>query len=347
MSKSIEQFWYRPKGILRFFLWPLHLLMRLLVQTRFWLFRFNVIKSYRSSLPVIVVGNISVGGTGKTPFVIWLVKNLQQQGFNTVVLSRGYGVTPSTLPLLVTQDTSVSECGDEPKMMMQAGCTIVVDPDRTRAAKWIEQQYPNSVIICDDGLQHYKLQRNFEICLIDGFRGLGNRLLMPFGPLREPKSRLNFCDLIIQNSGVADSIKQDSEINQYGTQDSLSMMTIHPISLVNLVSHEEIVLEKNKPFPFEKVTAICGIGNPMKFHHTLTELGAEPKLFGFPDHHKFVADDLTQLGPKPIVMTEKDAVKCSEFARENWWYLKISASVDDNVFAKIVERLPQINASKS
>ncbi|NVJ51499.1 MAG: tetraacyldisaccharide 4'-kinase [Gammaproteobacteria bacterium] len=323
MAQTREHFWYR-RSFWRFLLWPLHLLLYVLVFARRLAYRLKIFSSYKSALPVIVVGNISVGGTGKTPFILWLADYFQQQGLTVAIVSRGYGAHSDQYPLIVTEQTLASECGDEPKLLANAsGAVVVVDPNRVRAIKMIEQTLTVDIIIADDGLQHYAMARDLEICLIDGYRQFGNGLLLPFGPLREPTSRLASCDVIMQNSG----------------EPKLPfMMTMEPLFLQNLATGERLSLDERK-WPFEQYSAICGLANPVKFERTLAEFKEPAEFKAFADHYPFSATDLANYNDQPLVMTEKDAVKCSTFARKNWWFLCVRPKVNEAASQQLTQKL--------
>jgi tetraacyldisaccharide 4'-kinase len=299
--------------------------MLVLVSVRQKLYLVKLFKQTRLAIPVIVVGNISVGGTGKTPFIIWLVNYLKQQGYSVAVVSRGYGGYSENYPVEVETGASASEVGDEPLLLFsRLNIPVVVDPNRSRAAQYIQQHYKVDLIIADDGMQHYQLARDAEVCIIDGYRYFGNKMLLPFGPLREPISRLKDCDLVVQNSG-----KQQLEY----------YFTVQPLCWVNLTTSEQRPIEHlvNKP-----VYAVCGIGNPNKFAATLDQLAVNYHMVAFDDHHRYQVSDFAEAGDNPVIMTEKDADKCRAFAQADWWYLKVDIAVNqvlrDDV-AKLVKRL--------
>jgi tetraacyldisaccharide 4'-kinase len=268
---------------------------------------------WRAPVPVIVVGNITVGGTGKTPFVVWLANRLKTQGFRPGVVSRGYGGRAQQYPLDVTEETRTAAAGDEPVLIQRrTGCPVVVDPNRIAAVQRLVQQHACDVVISDDGLQYYALARDVEIAVIDGTRGLGNGLCLPAGPMREPRQRLDEVDLVVstgQASGVVTSER---------------VMRIEPVTFVNLVTRERIAAAD---FPAGAVHAVAGIGNPERFAHTLTTLGLTPQLLALPDHHPYTIDDVLFDDERPVVLTEKDAVKVEELDRDllprHCWYLEI------------------------
>lgn len=329
MRKVIEGFWYRESR-LKWLLWPFHLLMCTLYLLRRFFYRTHLFKQIPSKTPVVVVGNITLGGTGKTPFIDWLVRRFQDKSISVVVISRGYGGSAKNVPLVVTDSTDVSLCGDEPKMLQQSlQIPVIVDPERSRAVEYATRHYQPDVIISDDGLQHYKMARQYEFCIVDGLRLFGNRFMMPLGPLREPLSRLKQCDLIITNNSTELDKKQASQ-PQFSTQ---------AVSLVNMTSNLEIPLSSEQEIrPFEKCTALCGIGNPDKFKQTLIYNGFDFDFVSFPDHHQFSQTDFSDFSEQAILMTEKDAIKCKAFAKDNWWFLKIDI-VPNTALTQAIETL--------
>lgn len=319
MKGAIEKLWYQP-SIIQWLFWPVHLLFRALVSLRCTQYSLGLKKTTKPNTKVIIVGNITVGGTGKTPFIIWLVEYLAHRGKSVAIISRGYGGKSSRYPLEVSTATAADEAGDEPKLLAERlKVPVVVDPNRVRAALHAENKFHPDFIISDDGLQHYALGRDFEICIIDGLRKLGNRFLMPVGPLREPKSRLASCDLVLQNGG----------------DDWLSTrFDIQPLHWVNLHGGETIDVA-DETLPFDNCTAVCGIGNPEKFSKTLQQLSLKFDLRVFPDHHQYNEADFEEFNDSPVVMTEKDAIKCQAFAKQNWWYLKVGVKPNAKAISAI------------
>ena len=264
-----------------------------------------------------MIGNISVGGTGKTPVVVAIAEWLLARGLNPAIISRGYGGQAPQYPLYVTPDTPVEHCGDEAKLLLERGrCPVVVDPKRVNAWQWLVDQAPSvDVIISDDGLQHYDLPRAAEVVVIDGERQLGNQRCLPVGPLREPVERLDSVDFVLQNGGQA----------LFDCASAASMFRLYPSAWVNLSSGERTPLES-----FDKALnycAIAGIGNPTRFFTTLTELGIRYESRAFPDHYAYSEADFANMNSDAVLMTEKDAVKCLSFAKDSWWYLEVNAKL--------------------
>ncbi|MEE4632356.1 tetraacyldisaccharide 4'-kinase [Pseudomonas alliivorans] len=270
---------------------------------------------YRAPVPVIVVGNITVGGTGKTPLILWMIRHCQQRCLRVGVVSRGYGAKPPSLPWRVLPGHNASEVGDEPLLIVQrCGVPLVIDPDRSRAVQALLAAEPLDLILSDDGLQHYRLARDLELVLIDAARGLGNRRCLPAGPLREPAERLNSVDAVLYNGAEAD--REDGYA-----------FTLKPAALINLRSGERRPVDH---FPAgQAVHAVAGIGNPQRFFKTLEGLHWQPVQHPFADHAVYSVQALTFTPSLPLVMTEKDAVKCRVFAADDWWYLAVDAVPSD------------------
>ena len=264
-------------------------------------------------LPVIVVGNISIGGTGKTPFAIWLVERLREWGFKPGVISRGYGGKAPHYPLRVRADSDPAHCGDEPLLIaLRTNAPVVVAPDRLAAAQLLIASGEVDVLVADDGLQHYRLPRQREFCVVDGTRGLGNRALLPAGPLRELPSRLDEVDFVVVNGAGFD---ERPDALRFQLQASLTR---------SLVGAKERSLES---WQGETVHAVAGIGHPQRFFASLRAAGLQLIEHAFADHHRFSAQDLQFGDALPVLMTEKDAVKCRAFADERSWALPVSAQL--------------------
>lgn len=288
---------------------------------------------WRAPAPIVVVGNIVAGGTGKTPLVIWLARWLRERGMSVGVVSRGYGGKAS-YPLAVDGDTPVSQCGDEASLIARrAQCPVVVDPDRVRAVQALLDRQAVDVVIADDGLQHYALAREVEIAVVDGARGVGNGLCLPAGPLREPPSRLTECDWVVAN-GIASGLVADE-----------SVMVAVPTAFVNLGSGERVAPERWVAGESRPVLAVAGIGNPDRFGETLRELGLSPTMRAFPDHHRFKPRDLTTQEEAVVVVTEKDAGRVRQLngagdsLLDDVWYLEIAMQFDDSVDDRLTKLL--------
>lgn len=318
---------WQTKSVITWLLSPLSLLFWLISQIRKRLYSLNILQSYRSPVPVLVVGNISVGGNGKTPVVVWLVEQLQQRGVKVGVISRGYGGKVKTFPQLVTLESSAEMVGDEPVLIVQrTNVPLAISPNRQQSIELLLSQFELDIIITDDGLQHYALQRDMEWVVIDGVRRFGNGFVLPSGGLRELPSRLNSVDAIICNGGNA-------EPNEH-------LMMLEPSEAINLLTN------KHKPLSefTQPCVAIAGIGHPPRFFTMLENLGITlAKTQGFADHQAFDKTQLTELANNqtPLLMTEKDAVKCQAFAQENWWYVPVSAKFSEKSTACLLTPILQ------
>lgn len=328
MQALVNKIWYQGHP-LRWLLLPLSALFAFITAFRRSLFRLGIKSQTTLPVPVIVVGNITVGGSGKTPTVIYLIELLRNQGFNPGVISRGYGAQFQGVKVVTVKDAA-TDVGDEPAMIVaRTGVPMVVGAKRVETAKTLLAQFAVDVIICDDGLQHYALGRDIELVVIDGKRGLGNRNLLPAGPLREGEWRLNQVDFVIVNGGPAVA-------NQYEMQ--LRPCAVLPVS-------PAVTAEFDSTQP---LVAMAGIGHPARFFETLTQQGYQVALFhSFDDHQAYDKQLLCDLAAsRPLIMTEKDAVKCRDFAQENWWYLAVDAKLSPQFDQQLLSRLRSVAAAK-
>ncbi|MGD8231259.1 tetraacyldisaccharide 4'-kinase [Vibrio sp. TRT 1302] len=326
----IEKIWFENhpvKYLLWPLLWPLSQLFGVISRSRRIKYQSNVKPSYRAPVPVVVVGNITAGGNGKTPVVIWLVEQLQALGYKPGVVSRGYGAKAPSYPLVVGYDTPTQHCGDEPKLISKrTGAPVAVSPKRSEAVNALLPMGVD-IIITDDGLQHYALERDIEIVVVDGVRRFGNESLLPLGPLRESVARLAEVDLIITNGGKA--------------LEGEAAMTLEPDQVINLKTGQRANIASIR----EQLVAMAGIGHPPRFFKTLESLGAKPIYQqGFADHKDFEPSELEQLANKGkhLIMTEKDAVKCASYAKDNWWYLPVSAVFSPSDEARILNMIKEV-----
>lgn len=327
-------FWYQRLRWWAWLLYPFAFLFWTINSIRYWLFKSGILKRYKSTLPVIVVGNISVGGNGKTPFVIWLCTLLIKKGYKPGIVSRGYGGKSKQYPLLVEHGVTGSQAGDEPVMIFKRlGIPIVVDPVRSQAVKYLAQKCDVDIIITDDGLQHYALQRDIEIVIIDGKRRFGNEKIMPMGPLRERLSRLNRVDYIISNGQSNLPLADENKLN---TQEVTMLLVAEKCERVD-GHHGELNAT-------EPVNACAGIGYPQRFFDSLKDQQFNlENTQSFPDHHAFIESDLEEFGNSlPLLMTEKDAIKCKNFAKVNWWYMPISAQLPPEFEKKLLTKIKDL-----
>ncbi len=315
LARWATDIWYKDPFI-GVWLMPLGFLFSDAVRFRKFLYRHGVLKTHTLPVPVIVVGNITVGGTGKTPLIIWLAGFLKASGFKPGIISRGYGGQAESWPQRVTADSDAKHVGDEALLIAkQTGCPMAVGPLRVDAANLLLRQADCTVILSDDGLQHYALNRDIEIAVIDGERRFGNGYCLPAGPLREPIERLQSVDFVIVNG-------EKSEENEFSMQ-------LVGDTLVNLITGEQKSLQE---FNGVDCHALAGIGNPERFFKLLEAAGLMCITHGFPDHYPFQRGDIEFSDNKPVLMTEKDAVKCRAFAGKQHWYLPVKA-VPESVFS--------------
>lgn len=325
----IEKIWFTSP----FWMWVFYPVLRPLSAVFAWLsqrrrraYQTAEKSVFKANVPVIVVGNITAGGNGKTPIVIWLVERLQALGYQVGVVSRGYGAKAPHYPLLVQPTTPTQHCGDEPKLIWQrTGAIVSVAPIRSQAVQQVIAQGAQ-VIVCDDGLQHYALARDIEFVVVDGQRRFGNGYLLPLGPLREPITRLDEVHFVMNNGGKP----QANEI----------AFSLVPTPAVNLVTGEQRDVAS-----LTGLVAWAGIGHPPRFFATLQQLNAQLiATHSFADHQAFDQTQLLRLaqGADHVIMTEKDAVKCVAFAQENWWYLPVSAQIEPAAEQPIMDTLKEV-----
>jgi len=306
----IEDLWY-GKHPLSIMLVPLGWCYQLLMTLRHLLYQSGILPTQRLDIPVIVVGNIVAGGTGKTPLVIWLAAYLKEQGYRPGIVSRGYKSKVKQWPQQVRIDSNPELVGDEPVLLARrTNCPVAIAPNRYIAAEALVEHEQVDIIVCDDGLQHYALERDIEIAVIDGVRRHGNGRCLPAGPLREPVGRLKNVDMIVCNSGA---VRGEFEM-EYMPQQLCSVMD----------ENKRCDVEQ---FQNQSIHAVAGIGNPAKFFSYLRGKGIRTIEHEFPDHYQFKAKDICFDDGFSVVMTEKDAIKCTEFASEEHWFLPIDVKM--------------------
>ena len=308
---------------------PAALLFSLLVALRRFLYRAGILQSRRLPLPVVVVGNITSGGSGKTPLTLWLIGRLQQHGFMPGVVSRGYGGAGKLCEVLT--DSDAAAVGDEPLMIKQRmGIPVFVGHDRVAAARALIESHPGcDLIIADDGLQHYRLARDFEIAVVDG-RGLMNGWPLPAGPLREPPSRLARVDALVIN-GVPPSLPAVAEgPPRFGMR--LLGDTFRALADPQRTCAADALAGL-------RLTAIAGMGDPQRFFAHLTSLGLCFTPRAFPDHHRYRVAELAEIDGDALLMTEKDAVKCAGLTDRPVWVLPVTARVEPDLAALVMEKL--------
>lgn len=319
-----EHLWYESKPVCAWPLLPASLVYRTVISARRWAYALGLLKKKVYPVPVIIVGNITVGGTGKTPCVVALSQALRQNGWRPGIVSRGYAGSAKQYPLRVKPDSDPREAGDEAVLLaLESQCPVVVDPDRCRAVDTLLNETDTNIILSDDGLQHYRLGRTLEIALVDAERQLGNGYLLPAGPLREPATRLEEVDYVVYN----------------GAATSVYTLTLIPSHWVNCQDSSKVLPLMH--FSNQDVHAVAAVGNPDRFFSSLEKLGMKIRAHAFPDHHPYTPADLDLSPRDPIVMTSKDAVKCRTFANEMMYYLAVRPQLSEGFLDTILMRLRQ------
>ena len=322
------RYWYR-RGPLAWTLWPASVLFRLAVTARRILYKLRLAPSSHPGIPVIVVGNLVAGGSGKTPLVIWIAEHLKRKGWSPAIVSRGYGARIGT-PRAATIADDAATVGDEPIVLARrSGCPVWVGPDRVAVIAALRAAHPEvDLLVLDDGLQHYRLRRDLEIAVVDA-RAFGNGFLLPAGPLREPASRLRSVDAVVSHGAAVKG---------------------YAMRLVGAELHRMTDAADRRPasaFAGQKVHAVAGIGEPNRFFLHLARLGVKVAPHPFPDHHRFAPQELDFGDDAAVMMTEKDAVKLRHAARANWWVLPVTAELDPAFGEWLSERLDGFRRSKA
>ena len=322
MIRHLARIWYGRSPLALLLLPPAACFYALVCIRRF-IYLCGLMPSRHPGVPVIVVGNLSMGGTGKTPVVAWLCDFLRARGWRPGIVSRGYGGRARNWPQQVRPDSDPAMVGDEPVLLARrTGCPMAVGPDRIAAARALVERDLCDILISDDGLQHYALRRDLELVVIDGVRRHGNGFCFPAGPLREPLSRLKQVDLLLNNGGVK---KGEYTVRMRGDQ------------AVNLLDPEQV--RPLKQFAGERVHAVAAIGNPERFFTQLQGFGIRPTVHPFPDHHIFTSQDLAFSREEVVLMTEKDAVKCAPFAQAHHWCVPVDLAVDADLEERMERHL--------
>jgi len=330
MYKWLHRIWYEGASSY-WLLLPLSGLYWLLVTLRRFLYRIGLLGRHRAPIPVIIVGNITAGGTGKTPVTIWLARELRRRGFIPGIVSRGYGGSKASTSMRVDSASDAGIVGDEPVLIARrTDCPVVVDTNRARAAQMLVDDGVN-VIIADDGLQHYRLERTYEICVIDGSRGLGNRHLIPAGPLRETIDRLSEVDQVLINGNRKEKSAEQTAVEQNGIK-------------FELVATEAIRLNGSLTRPIEgfagsTVHGVAAIGNPTRFFDLLREHGIQVIEHAFQDHARLGSGDLRFGDEFDVLMTEKDAVKLDALSSDKFWAVPVDLKIDPMQSAPWLEQI--------
>jgi len=330
MYKWLHRVWYEGASNYQMLL-PLSGLYWLIITLRRCLYGLGILGRHRAIVPVIIVGNITAGGTGKTPVTIWLAGELQKRGFKVGIVSRGYGGSKSSTSMRVDTASDPDVVGDEPVLLAKrTGCTVVVDSNRARAAQMLVDDGVN-VIIADDGLQHYRLERTYEICVIDGARGLGNRFLLPAGPLRETIDRLSEVDQVLINGRKGDNVAELTAVEQNAIE-------------FELVAREITRLNGSLTRPIEgfsgtTVHAVAAIGNPARFFDMLRAHGIQVIEHAFQDHARLSVSDLRFGDDFEVLMTEKDAVKLEATTSDKYWTVPVDLEIDPVLSSPWLEQI--------
>ncbi len=328
--RGLEYYWYR-RSLIAYLLWPVAWMYCQLMRLRRGYFKFRNKFWPRLPVPVVIIGNISVGGTGKTPMVIWLANQLRSLGLKPGIVSRGYGGKAKQWPQAVSGRSDPLEVGDEPVLLAtRVGCPVYVGPKRMKAARRLLKEHGCDVLISDDGLQHYKLQRDIEIAMIDSKRRFGNGFCLPAGPLREPAQRLRDVDYVVVN-GLA-------QAGEYA-------MGLTGSIAVNLLDRS--MTQTLEGFRHQVVHAVAGIATPKRFFDMLSVNGIQVEEHPFPDHHRFSREDIEFGDDLPVLMTEKDAVKCKSFVLPNVWVVPISAVPDKTFAASLLNAIKLAHAARA
>jgi tetraacyldisaccharide 4'-kinase len=330
-DKWVQKIWYEG-SLLHLPLLPLAWIYSVVIACRRFLYSSGVWRTQQLPVPVIVVGNITVGGTGKTPLTIWLAQQLAARGFKPGIVSRGYRGRVGPKPLQVTADSDPAIVGDEAVMMaIRSECPVVVHPDRVAAAK-LAIELGATAIVSDDGLQHYRLGRDFEIAVVDGTRQYGNRRLLPAGPLREPLARLNAIDLIL--------VQDETDIG-FGPLHRSSGPPQMDFRLVvsAFCRLDDSEIRNCTDFSGTKVHALAGIGNPERFFRLLEACDIDVIRHPYPDHADITPDDLDFDDDLDVVMTEKDAVKCRWLGTDKYWYVPVDVAFNDADAVELLKRI--------
>lgn len=327
LAQRLVDDWYTPRlTVLCALVAPLALLFRAASAVRRWMYLVGILRVHSLGVPVIVIGNINVGGSGKTPLALRIAQELASRGWRPGLVSRGYGGSGRT-PRCVSATSSPDDVGDEPVLLARSGLPVWVGRDRVGAGRALIAEHPDcNVVIADDGLQHYALARDVEIVAIDGKRGFGNGRTLPAGPLREPISRLGEVDALVR---LGDRPRRLSR-----REFEMALAGERFVRVNNAA-----ITSRADAFAGKDVHAVAGIGNPERFFAYLRTLGIVPIAHAFPDHYRYTSRDIALPGATAILMTEKDAVKCAAFADDRCWTLPVAAIVDPSLITLVEEKL--------
>jgi tetraacyldisaccharide 4'-kinase len=343
LENKITKFWYQKKlNLLGLVLLPTSWAYKAIVVLKYKYYQLknkilNTKKSLLNHIPVIVIGNITVGGTGKTPLTIKLAQDLIHNGYKPAIISRGYkGKLSGSKPVIVDNSHLPKDVGDEPYLMhRRLNIPVIIGTNRNKSINLIKSELSKvDIIISDDGLSNYKFNRDIEVVVFDGERFLGNKKCLPVGPLREPVSRLKNSDFYVVNINGFENKSSFTENSNYIPMDlkpNLSLKNLDPNSKINNL--------KLTDFEGKAVHAVAGIGHPERFFNVLKSYGIEIIEHKFNDHYNYKTSDLDFDDKLPIITTEKDAVKLKNLNLKNAWYYEVNASITDQFTTKIIEKL--------
>jgi tetraacyldisaccharide 4'-kinase len=339
IERRVERLWYGDSVVSKavsLVMLPFSLLFHVVVALRRAAYRRGWFASTRVAVPVVVVGNIAVGGTGKTPLVAAFVRRLTGQGVRVGIVSRGYGRATDGGPVVVAPDSTTAEVGDEPLLLARrTGVPVCVCRDRVAAAETLVREANVEIIFSDDGLQHYRLQRDLEIAVIDGARGIGNGFMLPAGPLREPADRLDTVDFVFVNGGSGATDEQGPDGRDFDGH----AFVLKPDGVVGL---DGASTERLETFAGQRVWALAGIGNPQRFFTTLASAGIDARPVDVPDHGRVSLPHLRDRHAWPILMTEKDAVKYTDKPVADAWYVPVDARMSPDSETLVMRRIQQL-----
>lgn len=329
-AEFLDAVWYR-RSAWRWPLWPAAAAFRLATALRAAAYRRGWLRSFSLPVPVVVVGNVTVGGTGKTPMIVWLAQRLAEHGIAAGIVTRGYGGAATAWPQWVDRDSDPRIVGDEPVLIaMRTGCPVVAGPDRVAAARELLAQRAVDVLLSDDGLQHYRMRRAFEIAVVDGLRGVGNGLCLPAGPLREPASRLATVDAVVVNGGPTEAAPPVEGARM------LSRIELAPTRVYRLTDGAAASLGD---FAGRRVHAVAGIGHPERFFDSLETAGLDVTRHPLPDHAAIGPHDLVHEPGVPVLITEKDAVKCRSIDDADVWVVAVDVEIEQAAAERLIDAL--------
>ncbi len=338
LQQKIESHWVQSKLGMSIFLYPLSRLFQSIAYLRRQAYQKKIFKQIKLPVPVVIVGNIHVGGVGKTPLVVALVESLKQRGIQVGVVSRGYG-REATGILMVDKNGSAADYGDEPLMIhRKTGVPVAVGANRISAARLLLANHPIDIILADDGLQHYQLQRDLEIVAFPA-NDMNKKLdSLPNGPLREPLARLNSIDALVV-TGMAETLAHAVLVKQFNLNHDVLIAQSHlEEGLFYQLTNTSLQVTADF-FQEKKIAAMAGIGSPQKFFRTLSRLGVDcEKKISFPDHYEYKREDMPD-DMDIIIVTEKDAVKMTNFKLDNVWVLPVNATIEPDLAQFIISKL--------